>query len=49
MVGAVIAVALAEAGFSFLRGRELITACGRICVHRKLLNISTPLAGRTLD
>ena len=27
----------------------LVTACGRICMHRKRLNISTVLAGQRLD
>src|SRR5439155_6856150 len=26
----------------------LVTACGRICLHRKKINISTVLAGQTL-
>ena len=26
----------------------LVTACGRICMHRKKINISTVLAGQTL-
>jgi hypothetical protein len=26
----------------------LVTACGRICLHRKKINISTVLAGHTL-
>ena len=27
---------------------QLVTACGRICMHRKKINISTVLAGRKL-
>jgi len=26
----------------------LVIACGRICMHRKRINISTPVAGRRL-
>jgi hypothetical protein len=26
----------------------LVTACGRVCLHRKRINISTVLAGQTL-
>jgi len=28
--------------------RTLVTACGRICMHRKRVNISTVLAGQKL-
>src|SRR6516164_10174580 len=31
-----------------LDGDALVTACGRICMHRKRLNISTVLAGQRL-
>jgi transposase InsO family protein len=39
---------LAELGYPFHDRTILVTACGRICLHRKKINISTVLAGQTL-
>jgi transposase InsO family protein len=37
-----------ELGYPFHDRSILVTACGRICLHRKKINISTVLAGQTL-
>ena len=37
-----------ELGYPFHDRTILVTACGRICLHRKKINISTVLAGQTL-
>jgi transposase InsO family protein len=39
---------LPELGYPFHDRTILVTACGRICLHRKKINISTVLAGQTL-
>jgi len=39
---------LPEIGYPFHDRNILVTACGRICLHRKKINISTVLAGQTL-
>ena len=39
---------LPELGYPFHDRDVLVTACGRICLHRKKINISTVLAGQTL-
>jgi transposase InsO family protein len=39
---------LPELGYPFHDRSVLVTACGRICLHRKKINISTVLAGQTL-
>jgi transposase InsO family protein len=39
---------LPELGYPFHDRSILVTACGRICLHRKKINISTVLAGHTL-
>jgi len=39
---------LPELGYPFHDRSILVTACGRICLHRKRINISTVLAGQTL-
>jgi transposase InsO family protein len=39
---------LPEIGYPFHDRSVLVTACGRICMHRKKINISTVLAGQTL-
>jgi transposase InsO family protein len=39
---------LPELGYPFHDRNILVTACGRICLHRKKINISTVLAGQTL-
>ena len=37
---------LAELAYPFDDRDILVTACGRICMHRKKINISTVLAGQ---
>ncbi|MCP1911682.1 hypothetical protein ACVWZM_003987 [Bradyrhizobium sp. USDA 4501] len=37
-----------ERGQERLIGGELVTACGRLCLHRKRINLSTVLAGQKL-
>jgi transposase InsO family protein len=39
---------LSELSYPFHDRDILVTACGRICLHRKKINISTVLAGQTL-
>jgi len=39
---------LPELSYPFHDRSILVTACGRICMHRKKINISTVLAGQTL-
>ncbi len=39
---------LPELGYPFHDRTILVTTCGRICLHRKKINISTVLAGQTL-
>src|SRR5437763_1578859 len=39
---------LPELGYPFHDRTILVTACARICLHRKKINISTVLAGQTL-
>jgi transposase InsO family protein len=39
---------LPELGYPFHDRTILVTACGRICLHRKKINISTVLAGQSL-
>src|SRR5205085_2748116 len=39
---------LAELTYPFHDRDILVTACGRICLHRKKINVSTVLAGQTL-
>jgi hypothetical protein len=39
---------LPEIGYPFHDREVLVTACGRICMHRKKINISTVLAGQKL-
>ena len=39
---------LPELGYPFHDRTILVIACGRICLHRKKINISTVLAGQTL-
>jgi transposase InsO family protein len=39
---------LPELGYPFHDCSVLVTACGRICLHRKKINISTVLAGQML-
>ncbi|MDW6023095.1 transposase [Mesorhizobium sp. BAC0120] len=39
---------LPELEYRFLDRDILVTACGRICMHRKKINISTVLAGQRL-
>lgn len=39
---------LPEIEYPFHDRDALVTACGRICMHRKKINISTVLAGQTL-
>jgi transposase InsO family protein len=39
---------LPELGYPFHDRSILVTACGRICLHRKRINISTVLAGQRL-
>jgi transposase InsO family protein len=39
---------LPELGYPFHDRSVLVTACGRICLHRKKINISTVLAGQML-
>jgi transposase InsO family protein len=39
---------LPELGYPFHDRNILVTACGRICLHRKRINISTVLAGQSL-
>ena len=39
---------LAELSYPFHDRAILVTACGRLCLHRKKINISTVLAGQTL-
>jgi transposase InsO family protein len=39
---------LPELGYPLHDRSLLVTACGRICLHRKKINISTVLAGQTL-
>ncbi len=39
---------LPELGYPFHDRTILVTACGRICLHRKKINVSTVLAGQTL-
>ena len=39
---------LPEITYPFHDRDKLVTACGRICMHRKKINISTALAGQRL-
>ena len=39
---------LPEIAYPFHDKDKLVTACGRICMHRKKINISTALAGQKL-
>ena len=39
---------LSELAYPFHDRAMLVTACGRLCLHRKKINISTVLAGQTL-
>jgi Integrase core domain len=39
---------LSELDYPFHDKSLIVTACGRICMHRKKINISTVLAGQTL-
>ena len=39
---------LAELSYPFHDRDILVTACGRICMHRKKINVSTVLAGQRL-
>ena len=39
---------LPELDYSFHDRDVLVTACGRICMHRKKINISTVMAGQRL-
>ena len=39
---------LSELAYPFHDRAILVTACGRLCLHRKKINISTVLAGQTL-
>jgi transposase InsO family protein len=39
---------LPEVNYPFHDRTVLVTACGRICLHRKKINLSTALAGQTL-
>jgi transposase InsO family protein len=39
---------LPDLGYPFHDRAILVTACGRICLHRKKINVSTVLAGQTL-
>lgn len=39
---------LTELAYPFHDREILVTACGRLCLHRKKINISTVLAGQTL-
>jgi transposase InsO family protein len=39
---------LPEVNYPFHDRTVLVTACGRICLHRKKINLSTVLAGQTL-
>ena len=39
---------LPEVTYPFHDRDALVTACGRICMHRKKINISTALAGQRL-
>ena len=39
---------LSELTYPFHDRDILVTACGRICLHRKKINVSTVLAGQTL-
>jgi transposase InsO family protein len=39
---------LPELGYPFHDRNIIVTACGRICLHRKRINISTVLAGQNL-
>ena len=39
---------LPDVAYPFHDRDILVTACGRICMHRKKINISTALAGQTL-
>ena len=41
-------VGLPEVDYPFHDRDVLVTACGRICMHRKKINISTVLAGQKL-
>ena len=43
-----LAAALRELTYPFHDRDVLVTACGRICLHRKKINISTVLAGQRL-
>lgn len=40
--------ALPELAYPFHDRDILVTACGRICMHRKKINVSTVLAGQRL-
>ena len=39
---------LPELGYPFHDREILVTACGRLCLHRKKINLSTVLAGQTV-
>ena len=39
---------LPELSYPFHDRDILVTACGRLCLHRKKINISTVLAGQTI-
>jgi Integrase core domain len=39
---------LPELSYPFHDRESLVTACGRICIHRKKINLSTVFAGQTL-
>ena len=39
---------LPELGYPFHDRDILVTACGRICMHKKKINVSTVLAGQKL-
>lgn len=40
---------LPEIEYPFHDRDALVTACGRICMHSKKINISTVMAGQRLD